>query len=331
MTLIGYHASHEQFGPSALREFVVLAEQAGFQAAKSSDHFHPWSERQGQSGFAWSWLGAAMQATTLPFGIISAPGYRYHPAILAQAAATCGEMFPGRLWLALGSGEAINEAITGEVWPDKAERNARLAECAAIIQALFEGETVTHRGRVTVVEAKLYSRPTASVPLLGAAVTPESAALVGQWADGLLTASGGDVETTRKVVAAFREAAGDDKPIYLQHALSWAPNEDEAFGQALDQWAPLAIGGEVNWDLRRPNDFDRIARTVDRESIAKILRVSSDIGRQLGWIAELAELDVDHVYLHCVGRNQKQFIEAFSSHISSMGWKAGILPSPIRK
>src|SRR5215216_5611370 len=112
MTLIGYHASHEQFAPSALRDLVVLAEQAGFHAAKSSDHFHPWSERQGQSGFAWSWLGATMQATRLPFGIISAPGYRYHPAILAQAAATCGEMFPGRLsWLALGSGEHLNESI----------------------------------------------------------------------------------------------------------------------------------------------------------------------------------------------------------------------------
>jgi probable non-F420 flavinoid oxidoreductase len=319
VTLIGYHASHEQFAPSALREFVVLAEQAGFRAAKSSDHFHPWSERQGQSGFAWSWLGAAMQATKLPFGIISAPGYRYHPAILAQAAATCGEMFPDRLWLALGSGEAINEAITGEAWPEKPERNARLSECAEIIRALFNGETVTHRGRVTVVEAKLYSRPTTRVPLLGAAVTPESAAFVGQWADGLLTATGGDIATTRKVVAAFREAAGDDKPIYLQHALSWAPNEDEAFGQALDQWGPLAIGGEINWDLRRPGDFDRIGRTVGRESIASSLKVASDIGRHLGWIAELAELGVDHIYLHCVGRNQKAFIEAFGPHVASLG------------
>jgi coenzyme F420-dependent glucose-6-phosphate dehydrogenase len=113
MTKIGYHASHEQFAPSDLLHYVRLAERSGFQCAKSSDHFHPWSERQGQSGFAWSWLGAAMQATALPFGIISAPGYRYHPAVLAQAAATVGQMFPGRLWLALGSGEAINESITG--------------------------------------------------------------------------------------------------------------------------------------------------------------------------------------------------------------------------
>lgn len=318
MTLIGYHASHEQFAPSALREFVVLAEQAGFQAAKSSDHFHPWSERQGQSGFAWSWLGAAMQATRLPFGIISAPGYRYHPAVLAQAAATCGEMFSGRLWLALGSGEAINEAITGEAWPEKAERNARLAECAEIIRALFDGETVTHRGRVTVVEAKLYSRPTNRVPLIGAAVSPESAAVGGKWADGLLTTTGGDVETARKVVAAFKEAAGDDKPIYFQHALSWAADEDEAFSQALDQWGPVAAGGEVNWDLRRPADFDRIGRTVRKEDIAQTVKVSSDVSRHLGWINELIELGADHIYLHCVGRNQLAFIESFGRHIPAM-------------
>lgn len=318
MTLIGYHASHEQFAPGELRDLVVLAQQAGFQAAKSSDHFHPWSERQGQSGFAWSWMGAAMQATTVPFGIISAPGYRYHPAVLAQAAATCGEMFPDRLWLALGSGEAINESITGEAWPEKVERNARLAECVDIIRALFAGETVTHRGRITVVEAKLYSRPAQSVPLIGAAVTPATAAFVGGWADGLLTTAGGDVEGTREVIAAFRDVAGGSKPIYVQHALSWAPSQDEAFYQALDQWGPVAAGGEVNWDLRRPADFDRIARTVRREDIARCVKVSSDIGRHVAWVQELLGLGADHVYLHCVGRNQRQFIDAFGPNLSDL-------------
>lgn len=319
MTLIGYHASHEQFAPSELRDLVVLAEQAGFQIAKSSDHFHPWSERQGHSGHAWSWLGATLQATSLPFGIISAPGYRYHPAVLAQAAATCGEMFPDRLWLALGSGEAINESITGEAWPEKAERNERLAECVEVIRALFSGETVTHRGRITVVEAKLYSRPKSNVPLIGAAVTAETAAFVGTWADGLLTTAGGDIETTRRAIAAYKDVAGDHQPIYLQHALSWAETDDEAFHQALDQWAPLAIGGEVNWDLRRPSDFDRIARIVGREHIDRSLKVSSDVDRHLGWIAELVELGADHIYLHCVGRNQKAFIETFGPHVASMG------------
>ena len=108
MARIGYHASHEQFSPGDLLELVKSAEQAGFVCAMSSDHFHPWSERQGQSGYAWSWLGAALEGTRLPFGVISAPGWRYNPAVLAQAAATLCQMYPGRFWMALGSGEAIN-------------------------------------------------------------------------------------------------------------------------------------------------------------------------------------------------------------------------------
>src|SRR3954469_11784021 len=157
MVRIGYHASHEQFRPSELLELVRQAEAAGFKCAMSSDHFKPWASAQGQSGFAWAWLGAAPEATSLPFGVISAPGYRYHPAILAQGAATLSEMYPGRFWLALGSGQRLNEDVAGLPWPDKAERNARLSECASIIRALLGGETVTHRGRVTVLDAKLYS------------------------------------------------------------------------------------------------------------------------------------------------------------------------------
>src|SRR4051812_39600876 len=153
MARIGYHASHEQFAPSDLLFWTKCAEEAGFDCAMSSDHFHPWSERQGQSAFAWSWLGAAMESTCLPFGIISAPGYRYHPAVIAQGAATLAKMYPDRLWLALCSGEAINECITGMAWPEKHERNARLLECVPVIRALFAGEAVTHRGRVTFIEA----------------------------------------------------------------------------------------------------------------------------------------------------------------------------------
>lgn len=257
-----------------------------------------------------------MQSTSFPFGIISAPGYRYHPAVLAQAAATCAEMFPKRLWMALGSGEAVNESIMGEVWPEKAERNARLAECVDVVRALFAGETVTHRGRVTVIEAKLYSRPAISVPILGAAVTPATAAFVSTWADGLLTTSGGDVDTTRKVIAAFKENAGDGKPIYVQHALSWALTEDQAFQEALDQWSPVAAGGEVNWDLRRPSDFDRLGKLVSREAIAQCVKVSSDMDRHLGWISELADLGVDNIYLHCVGKNQAEFIERIGPRLA---------------
>src|SRR3954470_11720661 len=181
MARIGFHASHEQFSPSALLTLVQAAEAAGFDCAMSSDHFRPWGPAQGHSGLAWSWLGAALQATSLPFGVISAPGYRYHPAIIAQGAATLAEMFPGRFWLALGSGQRLNEDVTGLPWPEKAERNARLSECASIIKALLAGETVSHSGRVPVVDARLYSLPNKPPLLLGAAVTETTAELAGGW------------------------------------------------------------------------------------------------------------------------------------------------------
>ena len=128
MTKIGFHAGQEQHSPSALLRYTLRAQQAGFTTASCSDHLHPWSERQGHSGFSWSWLGGALQATSLPIGVVCAPGGRYHPAIVAQAVATLLEMFPGRFWIAVGSGESLNEVVTGEPWPEKPVRNARLKE-----------------------------------------------------------------------------------------------------------------------------------------------------------------------------------------------------------
>jgi len=152
---IGFHASHEQFTPSHLLKLVQRAEKAGFQAILSSDHFHPWSNEQGESGFAWSWLGAAMQATRLDFGIVNAPGQRYHPAIIAQAVATLEEMFPGRFWLCSGSGQALNENITGEKWPPKHQRNARLKESVEIMRELWKGEYVSRKGLIQIEKARL--------------------------------------------------------------------------------------------------------------------------------------------------------------------------------
>jgi probable non-F420 flavinoid oxidoreductase len=315
MTRIGYHASHEQFDPKSLLGFVQQAERAGFAAAKCSDHFHPWSARQGQSGFAHAWLGAALQATSFPIGTISAPGYRYHPAILAQSAATLGVMFPDRFWIALGSGEAINESVTGAPWPDKDERNNVLEECVAVMRALLEGETVTHRGRVTVIEAKLYSRPTTAPPLFAAAMSKETARDVATWADGLLTTAGEDTSAVRDVIAAFRDAGGEDKPVVLQAALCWAETEGEAESEAMHQWSGVSIGGEVTQDLRHTADFDRIAARTSIGDLRKTLPISASLQYHLDWIGRLLELEPAELHLHQVGRNQAEFIDTFGASI----------------
>ena len=311
---IGFHASHEQFPPSELLALARDAEAAGFDCAMSSDHFRPWGDAQGHSGYAWSWLGAAMATTALPFGVISAPGYRYHPAIIAQGAATLTEMFPGRFWLALGSGQRLNEDITGLAWPEKAERNARLGECADVIRALLAGETVSHRGRVTVVQAKLYSRPAQPPPLLGAAVSEQTAGMLGAWADGLLTVAS-PLDQTRKAVEAFRRGGGEGKKMVAQVALNWAPTDEEALADAHEQWRFNTIGGDVNWELRLPEHFDSATRFIRPEDVRKTVWVSSDLGWHAERIAELAELGFDEIQLHQVGRNQRAFVEAFGERV----------------
>jgi coenzyme F420-dependent glucose-6-phosphate dehydrogenase len=314
MPRIGYHASHEQFPPSELLGLVRIAEEAGFDAAKCSDHFRPWGSSQGQSGFAWSWLGAALARTSFPVGSITAPGYRYHPAIVAQAAATLAEMFPGRFWLALGSGQRLNEDITGLPWPEKSERNARLKECAGIIRALLNGEAVSHHGRVTVVDARLYSRPATPPPLLGAAVTEETAELVGGWADGLLTLSG-KPDQVRKVVEAFQRGGGEGKKLVMQVGLSWAGTDEEALRGAHEQWRYASLGGEVNWELRSPEQFDTATRHIRPKDVAESILVSSSLDQHVEWIGHYVELGFDEFYLHNVGRNQEAFVEAFGAKV----------------
>ena len=314
--LIGYHASHEQLPPSALLRSVVAAEAAGFQAAMCSDHFAPWSSRQGHSGFAWSWLGAALQATGLSFGVVNAPGQRYHPAIVAQAAATLSELFGDRFWLALGSGEASNEHITGDPWPAKDERRARLGEAAAVIRALLAGDTVSHDGLVRVDRARLWTLPARPPMLIGAAVSPDTAAWVGGWADGLVTINQ-DHDTLRAVVDAFRGNGGEGKPLFLQVHLSWAADEEEALAVAHDQWSTNLFDTSVAMELELPEQFEAAARFVTPDDVRSAVLVSADLGRHTAWLAEYAELGFDRIYLHEVGQGEHQqaFIDAFGSKV----------------
>jgi probable non-F420 flavinoid oxidoreductase len=313
MTVFGLHNSHEQIHPSALLAAVRRAESAGFTAAMCSDHFSPWSARQGQSAFAWSWLGAALQATTLPFGIVNAPGQRYHPAIIAQAIGTLAAMYPGRFWAALGTGEASNEHITGAGWPRKDVRNARLLECVEIIRALLAGEEVSHDGLVTVDRARLWTRPEEPVKLIGAAVSVQTAGWVGQWADGLITVNQPE-EQLRRMIDAYRDAGGRGE-LCLQVHLSWAPTQDEAMAAAHEQWRSNVFPPPICWDLETAEHFDVISQDVTPDQVAKVVHVGADLGRHTEILQRYVELGFDQIYLHHVGQHQEDFIDAFGAKV----------------
>ena len=314
MAIIGYHASHEQFSPSELLSYVKAAEDAGFQAAMCSDHFYPWSERQGQSGYAWSWLGAALQATTLTFGVVNAPGQRYHPAIIAQAAATLAEMYPNRFWVAVGSGEALSERITGERWPPKAKRNERLEECAEVMRALWAGEEVTHYGLIVVEQARLYTRPATPPMLIGAAITAETAGWLGGWADGLITVNQRR-EKLERVIKSFRDGGGQGKPVYLQVHLSYDQDKESALQGAHEQWRSNAFTSDVLANLHLPRLFDEASQALRPEDITEHVRVSADLGQQRAWLEEDVAMGFDRIYLHNANRQQMRFIEDFGARV----------------
>lgn len=313
MTRFAWHASHEQVAPDILLAAARKAEQVGFDGAMSSDHFSPWSERQGQSAFAWTWLGAAMQATSLPFGVVNAPGQRYHPAIIAQAIGTLGVLYPGRFWAALGSGEASNEHITGAGWPRKDVRNARLRECVDIIRALLRGEEVSHDGLVKVDRARVWTRPPEPPPLVGAAVSVETARWCADWADGLITVNA-PVEHLRKMIDAYRDAGGRGE-LHLQAHLSWAPEQSEAERLAHHQWRSNVFPPPACWDIDSAETFDAASADVTPEAVGKVVHVSSDLGRHAAQLAEYAELGFDEIALHHVGVEQEEFLDAFGNSV----------------
>jgi coenzyme F420-dependent glucose-6-phosphate dehydrogenase len=318
MASIFYHASHEQFSPSRLLQLVILAEKAGFDGIHSSDHFHPWSVRQGQSGFSFSWIAAALQATNLPYSMVCAPGQRYHPAIVAQAVSTLSEMFPGRINFELGSGEALNEMITGQNWPEKEVRNRRLLECVTIIRRLLNGEEVSFNGEVIVKEARLYTLPQKMPLLLCAALSKKTSGWAGSWADGLLTTAGSIYETMEKI-ASFRQNGGTGKPIYLQFSFSYANSRSEAINAAYDQWRSTILPPEKLAGFYKVEHFDKEAEQVTKEDVANKIPIFTDIHELMEKIETLEQTGMDRIILHNVNRSHEEFLNDFKefkkSHI----------------
>lgn len=317
MTRFSYHVSHEQHSPRDLLHLVQRAEAAGFDAAFSSDHLQPWGPAQGHSGHTWSWLGAALQATQgLSFSAITVPGgWRYHPVVLAQAIATLAQMYPGRLpWVALGSGEALNEACIGRGWPGKAERRERLQQAALAMRALMAGECVSHAGPVPIDRARLWTRPEAPVPLVGAATSTETARWLGGWADGLLTVAS-RFEDLQAIVQAFRDGGGAGKPVHVKVDLCWAASEDEALHAAHAQWRFNTAAGDADEEAREPEDFDRLTQHLVPEEIRRHVFVSCDLDAHVEHLRQWASVGADTLDLHQVGGDQAAFIERFGRHV----------------
>jgi len=305
MTSIGFHASHEQHSPRQLLRDVLRAQQAGFDEAMCSDHLAPWLTVQGESGFAWAWLGAALARTDFPVGVVTAPGQRYHPVILAQALATLEEMFPGRAWAALGSGEALNEHVTADRWPAKDDRDARLLASATVMGRLLAGEEVNADGPVRVHRARLWSLPSSPPPLLAAAISPHTATLVAPWAQGLITV-GTDPSALTAARQAYRDAGGAGRML-LQLHISLEATEERALAAAREQWAQATAPPELMWDLEQPQDFEAHADPTDEKLRAAVI-IGSDVEDVAARIAAAAS-GFDAVFLHQVGRDQQTFLD----------------------
>ncbi|MFY9714683.1 MAG: TIGR03885 family FMN-dependent LLM class oxidoreductase [Microbacterium sp.] len=304
MTVIGYHASHEQFPPGMLLSAVRLAESVGFDAAMCSDHLAPWTRAQGESGYAWSWIGAALARTAFPIGLVTAPGQRYHPVIAAQAMATLEEMFPGRFWAALGSGEALNEHVTGDAWPDKDARERRLRDCVAVIRRLLTGDRISFEGSIRVHDAQIWSLPASPPPLFGAAVSPDTAEWVAEWADGLITV-GSDAAATQKVRASYR-AAGGTGDTALQVHISLEATDEEALQAAREQWQHATSPPESMWDLEQPEQFEELAEPTE-EGLRKAVIIAHSAEDLAERVAQAAA-GFDRIYLHHVGTDQAAFL-----------------------
>lgn len=313
MTRIGFHASHEQQSPRRLLSDVQHAERVGFDMAMCSDHISPWSVRQGHGGSSWPWLGAALALTSFPVGSLAIPGERYHPAVLAHQVATLAQMFPGRYWAALGSGEAMQETITGAAWPPKSERVARLEESVDIIRRLLAGEEVSRDGRVRVARARVWEVPDEQPLLIGPAISADSAARVAVWADGLVTVNQPEAQLA-EVLAAYRENGGRGRAA-LQLHVSWAPTLEEAESIAHDQWRTNVFLDPVATDTLTVEAFDAMSEHVPVAAVHTPVRISPDLGRHREWVEEYLELGFDDIYLHHVGQDQGAFIDAFGESV----------------
>lgn len=313
MTQLGYTLSSEEFDAPALVAQAERAEQAGFDFASISDHFHPWIDAQGESPFVWGTLGAISQRTKrieLMTGV-TCPTTRVHPAIVAQAAATAAQLLPGRFSLGVGTGENLNEHITGERWPGVVERQDRLEEAIEVIRELWSGKLKSHRGEFFTLEnARIYSLLEEPPPLLVAVAGESSVELAARAGDGLIGTA-----PVAESVEQFRSEGGEGKPTYGQLHVCWAESEEAAKKLALEQWPNGAISGSYFLELPLPAHFEEAAEVLDTDDIGESIVCGPDPQRHRAAIEEYVEAGYDHVYVHQVGPDQEGFFDFYQREV----------------
>jgi len=321
MVEIGYAAMLEQFSPRELVTYCEHAERAGFSGVMGADHVQPWTPQQGQASFVWAFMAAAAERTKGDIGPgVTCPSFRQHPAIIAQAAATMAAMYPGRFWLGLGSGEALNEHVVADYWPEVAERIDRMFEAVEIFRKLFTGKDVKHRGPYYRMETmRLWTMPAEPPPIYVATAGPVTAEKTGRLCDGLITV-GAPEEKIEGIFERFEKGARDAGkdpaalPKILQLHLSWAPTDEQALTNAMTEW-PNGGMKFPKADIRSPHDFAQMAKIVRPEDFHGRMLISSDLDKHRQEIQRFLNLGFSKVYLHNVGRNQTEWIEVFGREV----------------
>jgi len=310
---LGYWLSSEEHDPKALVRNAARAEEVGFRLAGISDHFHPWVPEQGQSPFVWSVLGGIAEATeALRIGTgVTAPLIRMHPAIVAHASATAAVMLDGRFFLGVGTGERLNEHVTGAGWPRPDVRREMLTEAVEIIRRLWDGEAVDHRGsHYTVEQAQLFTRPPQAPAIVMAGSSKKSAELAGRIGDGFF-----GVVASSAQVEAFEGAGGAGKPRLAQIHVCWADTEDDARATVRRWWPNGALKGAVLTELAHPKDFAQVLALAGTDAIVETVALGPDPQRHLDLISSFATAGFNQVLVHQIGPDQEGFLRFYEREV----------------
>lgn len=317
---VGYAAMSEQFHPTELVDLCAYAENGGFNGVMAADHFQPWVPAQGHAPYIWNVLTAAGERTRGDIGPgVICPSFKTHPAMVAQASATLAAMYPGRHWLGLGSGEALNEHIVGGYWPEAPERLSRMWEAITIIQKLFTGKDVKHKGEYFTLEKTRLWTLDDPPPIYVATAGPITAKRAGKEVDGIIT-PGATTEKVAGLLGKFADGAReadkdpDTMPKVLQLHLSWAPTYEEALENAMTEW-PNGGMKFPKGDIRSPYDLQEMAKMVRPEDFEGRMLISEDPDAHRAEIQKFLDEGIDTVYLHNVGRNQREWIDVFGKDV----------------